>query len=338
MTFLLMILMATSLVGILVCHAITQNKTNLKKICDVGSQATCSTVLKSRYSTFLGMPLESLGLFYYSFTLIYAVMVLFYVLLNFLNVPSLDGVIFLLLGITGAGFAMSCHLVFIQAFYIKSWCKWCLRSALVSTILFITTIILAFVENINILGILEMHADLLVTIHIIAFALCLVFGTLADLIVIRFVRSFTASAVVEKMFRIASQITLVGLYIVVLTLIGLFMPYVFDIDNAPALTAQVVATIIIILNTAFLNLYVSPILYDMVNQKTVCVETACVLRKISFGLIAVSLASWYTAFALAIMYNIPYSFWSIMLGYGGILVGAIIISQAVEMYTMHAKK
>jgi uncharacterized membrane protein len=89
----------------------------------------CETVLTSSYSTFFGIPVALFGMLYYI-----VISIGLFAHLEGKHEPSLRIVLFL----TTIGFVMSLWFVFVQAFLIGSYCLYCLCSATISTILFIT--------------------------------------------------------------------------------------------------------------------------------------------------------------------------------------------------------
>ncbi len=90
----------------------------------------CNTVINSNYAYLIGIPLAYLGLIYYLTLLL----VIFFVLINKKTLW-----LKLLTIITLSGFLMSGYFVYLQFFEIGSICIFCMFSALVSTLLFITT-------------------------------------------------------------------------------------------------------------------------------------------------------------------------------------------------------
>ncbi len=90
----------------------------------------CNTVINSNYAYLIGIPLAYLGLIYYLTLLL----VIFFVLINKKTLW-----LKLLTIITFSGFLMSGYFVYLQFFEIGSICIFCMFSALVSTLLFITT-------------------------------------------------------------------------------------------------------------------------------------------------------------------------------------------------------
>ena len=85
-------------------------------------EGSCEDVITSKYSKFLGLDVEVLGIAYY------AIIVMAYTLFSFTQVaPSWFTFGVLLSSITAVMF--SAYLTFIQAFNLKKWCTWCLTSA-----------------------------------------------------------------------------------------------------------------------------------------------------------------------------------------------------------------
>ena len=94
----------------------------------------CNTVVHSDYSRFLGIPLEILGMLYYSIIALSGLIsVLWLQRLPF----YLSGV---LLGLTVVAFVFSLYLIGIQLFALKKGCSWCFVSAAISTLIFFLSI------------------------------------------------------------------------------------------------------------------------------------------------------------------------------------------------------
>ena len=91
----------------------------------------CHTVVTSKYSKFLGVPLDIWGMLYYGF------IVASYV--SFFIKPELraDMFIYFVMAISLVAFIISLYLTFVQAFRLKEWCSWCLFSASLCTLIFV---------------------------------------------------------------------------------------------------------------------------------------------------------------------------------------------------------
>jgi len=90
----------------------------------------CETVMFSRYSIFLGIPVEFLGMAYYGITVLsYGFFLVFPTLISFQFVSILTT-------LTVLAFIFSIYLTLVQAFALKEWCSWCLVSASICTAIF----------------------------------------------------------------------------------------------------------------------------------------------------------------------------------------------------------
>jgi len=109
--------------GFLIARYIRHHKKNVEEALVCPLRANCDMVIHSDYSKFLGIPIEALGMVYYSLLAVsYGLLVIFPVLNQPLVASSL-------LFATVCAFVFSIYLTLIQAFVIKNWCTWCLISA-----------------------------------------------------------------------------------------------------------------------------------------------------------------------------------------------------------------
>ena len=99
----------------------------------------CETVLSSQYAEIFGIPISLLGMLFYATVLILAVNI-FDGKIKFLN---------FLLVITLIAFAVSLGLVYLQFFVIEAICVYCLTSAGLSTLIFISVLFLKNKIKIN---------------------------------------------------------------------------------------------------------------------------------------------------------------------------------------------
>ena len=109
-------------------------KQGTKLVCPLDSN--CEAVVHSKYSKFMGVPLETLGLSYYVIVIVgYAIELFIPSILPFIIVQ-------LIVAISIAAFFFSLYLTGLQLFKIKEWCAWCLVSASMCLIIFISSLIL----------------------------------------------------------------------------------------------------------------------------------------------------------------------------------------------------
>lgn len=127
------LILAASFFGFYVAWYIRRHKKSGEKmVCPLDSD--CENVVHSDYSKFLGIPLEFMGMAYYT------IIFMTYVVETWKpgSLPLIATQ--MVLGTTAAAFVFSIYLIGIQLFKLKEWCTWCLISASMCLIIFITAI------------------------------------------------------------------------------------------------------------------------------------------------------------------------------------------------------
>ena len=124
-----------SLIGLFVSWYIYHKKHHKKEkmVCYIGTD--CDRVVHSEYNSFLGIPLEVLGVAYYLFfsLMVIATHVGSFFLFGFL-------IFDIVLVLSTVAFFFSLYLVYVQAFVIHDWCEFCLISASMSVLIFLIEI------------------------------------------------------------------------------------------------------------------------------------------------------------------------------------------------------
>jgi uncharacterized membrane protein len=123
-----------ALIGLFVAMYLTMYKTGMigEITCSIGS---CETVNTSRWSTFLGLPVAAWGLGFYITALTVAI------------VGSSDrwaderGPAVVMVGLSGWGVLFSLWLTYLELFVIHAICMWCVISAIIVTLIFITSVL-----------------------------------------------------------------------------------------------------------------------------------------------------------------------------------------------------
>jgi uncharacterized membrane protein len=98
-----------------------------------GPNGGCDVVLASRYATVGGIPIAAVGAGYYAVASMLA-----------WTPPAAwrPRIAALLAALTGAGFAVSAVLFYLQAVVLDAWCRFCLASAAVTALLFACALLL----------------------------------------------------------------------------------------------------------------------------------------------------------------------------------------------------
>jgi uncharacterized membrane protein len=125
------ILTVIALIGFAISFYIWNKKSRQKPlVCPM--KGNCAAVIHSDYSKFMGVRVEILGMIYYSLICIA------YGMLFFFPQLSTSWTLVVLRACSAAAFLFSLYLASVQIFVLKQFCTWCLCSALVSAILFLS--------------------------------------------------------------------------------------------------------------------------------------------------------------------------------------------------------
>ncbi|MDP2629164.1 MAG: vitamin K epoxide reductase family protein [Candidatus Harrisonbacteria bacterium] len=300
-----------------------RNKKSRKEamVCYIGQD--CDKVVHSKYSIFLGIPLELLGGVYY-FLIAFG-----YSSLLFFPRLAATPYAFLLFAFSLAAFLFSIYLVSIQAFTLKEWCTWCLFSAGISTFIFLFSVI----SISSALGIyLLMIKTALVIFHLIGVAVGLGAATLTDIFFFRFLKDFRISQSEADVLHTLSQVIWFALGIIVISGIGLFLPQMSVLIISSKFLIKMIIVGFIITNGVLLNLYISPRMLDITFGKKHHHMAGELhnFRKIAFASGAISLVSWYGALIVGVLDSIPLTVGQAFLIYLAILALAVSASQGLE--------
>ncbi len=106
---------------------------NKKKPLVCPLRTSCDFVTTSDYSKFLGIHIEHIGMAYYAIVTLLHFSIVFF--------PEFATFPVLLAGLTASScaFLFSLYLTGIQAFVLKQWCTWCITSAVLCALIFVTT-------------------------------------------------------------------------------------------------------------------------------------------------------------------------------------------------------
>lgn len=284
----------------------------------------CHLVLKSRFATLFGIPLEYYGLGYYG------VIFAFYFAQFAFPILHHDLLTFGVLGLTSFAFLFSAYLTGLQLISLRKLCYWCLASALLCLVIFGATMTLTTS------GIITLFAEyklFLVILHLLGFALGLGGATVTDLFFFKFLRDFKISSWESKVLHEVSHLIWVGLAILIVSGVALWLPEMAALNAASKFIAKVLVVGIVTINGIFLNLYISPkmIHISFGEEHVEYPGQLHTLRRMAFASGAISIVSWYTAFILGtVPKSQPMTLLQIMTIYFAILIIAIIGSQVVE--------
>ncbi|MGQ0814756.1 MAG: vitamin K epoxide reductase family protein [Gemmatimonadota bacterium] len=123
-----MIIAVLALVGVLMSAYLTLHKFGVigTLACGTGS---CETVQASPWAVFMGVPVPVLGLVGYALLLAVALVGLY---------PGRSKAVPILLLVLATGaFGFTLYLTYLEAFVINAWCRWCIVSAALVTLVWL---------------------------------------------------------------------------------------------------------------------------------------------------------------------------------------------------------
>lgn len=285
-----------------------------KLVCPL--RASCDTVIHSHYSQTLGIPNEIIGVGYFSL-----VALLFAVLTVGIVHVSMYATL-LLVATTSVLFSL--YLIFIQAFTIRAWCSWCMLTAAAN--IGIWFIAHAQITD-GVIALLSQTKVLWLMMHNIGFILGVGGATITDIFFFKFLKDFRITAEEKGTMDHLSQIIWVGIIVLVMSGYFLYLPQSARLLEASKFLLKLVVVTVIIINGISLNMKVAP---ELASLSFEGLPLPTRRRRIAFVLGAISLTSWYSAFILGSLRSIPISFGLGLLGYGLLLLGAIVGSQVFE--------
>lgn len=280
----------------------------------------CDTVLHSRFGKTFGVSNEILGLLY--FFLVSALLFSLIVTTSTYAV-SVTYILFFTLILGGL---FSIYLVMLQAFVIRSWCYWCLGIALTNLVLIISLLGLPF-DIIN--PALSSQKTLWVIVHNIGFILGLGSATITDVLFFRFLKDSTISAEEKGTMDILTNVIWGGLAILIVSGLSLYLPNQAVLAVSSKFLLKVVVVGVIVVNGILLNMFIAPYMRRLSFEGTVPAKK---FRRLAFALGGVSIFSWYVAFLLGSLRNIPIAFSNSLVAYGVLLLCVIIGSQIAERF------
>ena len=315
-------ILAASIGGLIIAATIYQGKKSQGE----SARISHSGVTNSEYSLFFTIPVEVLGMAYY------AVMALIYTAL--IIIPSLGQKPLLLFTVTAlslAGFLFSCYLTFIQGFVLHFFCKWCLSSAALATIVFLSVL---GSLSLPIVDIMRDYSRVILTVHIIGLALGVGGATITDILFIKFLKDFRISNSESSILNTLSQVIWFALAVLVVSGIGLYLPNAELLNHTPKFLVKVIAVAVIIVNGAMLNLIVAPKLIKISFKKHAHENRGLhFIKRLSYALGAISITSWYTALTLGMIpRTAALDFGSLMVGYAAFIIIAVTASQFFDRH------
>lgn len=123
-----------ALLGLVIAGYMLAYTTGLISTIACGSSGGCSRVQSSPWATFLGIPVPLWGVLGYGATFALAMLALQPAFAESRRIALA------LLAAGTIGFGFSVYLSAVEQFLIGAWCRWCIGSAVVATLMFVATL------------------------------------------------------------------------------------------------------------------------------------------------------------------------------------------------------
>lgn len=285
----------------------------------------CHGVITSKYSVFLGVPLEILGMLYYGSTVVaYSLFILFPLIIPY-------SLIFFMVSLSVVSLLFSGYLVLIQWLVLRQWCTWCLFSAFLSLCIFMS-VVLAL--EFGFFHLLDTYREFLTVFHIIAATLGVGGATITDVFFFKFIRDLKISSQESDVMHTLSQIIWFAIIFLAVTGLGLYFPHYEELNRTPEFIIGTFVFIVIVINGIFLNLYISPHLERIAFGREHDHHGGELrrFRRQAFASGAISISSWYSALILGrVRFDHPNIYW-IFFAYLTIVVITVLFSQVHEAH------
>lgn len=293
-------------------------------VCPAGSD--CNAVVTSKYSVFLGVPIEYLGMAYYATVgSAYALLIIASHLL-----PAQTPLLLVLLSF--GAFLFSLYLLVAQAFLLKQWCIWCLLSAVLSISIFIVSL----VSIPAIVAVFGQLYGVFALLHLIGFFIGVGSATLATLVFMRFLRDFSISDRELKVLKGISEFCWLGLALIFTSELAMYLTNPQLIATSEVFWVKTIALFVATLTGAVLLVVLTPFLTMVPFSEGEPPSMLARVRRLIFLAGSVALVSWYFAFALTVVIETQLSY--LLLGYGGLLLIAIVMGMVAERLLMGTKE
>jgi len=286
-------------------------------VCPLDSD--CEAVVNSEFSKFFGIPLEFIGILYYGLlAVIYA---------TFLLKPDLEMPLysFGMVTVTTIAVLFSGYLTSIQAFTLKEWCTWCLTSASISTVIFITSL---FATAVPLFELFKMHIGILATLNVLGLSLGAGGITVFIILLLRFLKDLRINEFEAMTLRLVAQFMWIALGVVLVTGIGVYAPFIQELGNDPVFNIRLVMFVGFLILIGCLEFLILPrLVRNSLGIQTIAeIHTQQTLRRSAIIVANLSLVSWYLIYLSGLLPFMYKTFFLLFAGYVSILVFTVIVS------------
>ncbi len=313
-----------SFLGLLLSLYIAKTKRIGKHlVCPLGHE--CDTIINSRFSRFLGLRVEYIGIFYYFIVAISYISILIF------NIPK--NIIFYILLVSSIAFVFSLYLIFIQLILLKKWCTTCIGSFVLSFFIIIASF-LGFEASFG-AYLFGIH-DILGWLFMASIFVGIISTSLYAKIFIRFLKDFKISKKESNRLAMFSHTALVAIAITFFSGLSIVLTDVYGnfTENSKFMVIIIILGILLVYEIV-VNMIIAPKLIDIHFGNTNIVKMEehkhSMMRKTAFGFVAIGVVSWYFLLLLSSIDFYGYSSAVLLIIY----LILVIVTVAISMYAEH---
>lgn len=312
--------------GLTVSTYLHFKKKNLSEGMVCPMDGSCEDVITSKYSKFLGLDVEILGMLYYT-TIIVAYTV-------FLFTPQVapPWFVFGVLMSSIVAVMFSLYLTFLQAFTLKMWCTWCLISATFTGLILTAALPAA---AIGLSALMSQFMPVLLWLAVIGSAIGLGTSIAYDALYLTYLKDFEISEAQAQSLNTINHLVWASIAAVFLGTAGMAIGNP-EILGTPSFLASVFVLGFIVLNDSSYTLYLGNKLSDLTFADKEGEKDFRAEKQASFMMASFSTVSWTALLTLQILeptmnvYNLLATYMALLgvIGLGGLFMSAIMERRA----------
>lgn len=204
------------------------------------------------------------------------------------------------------------------------------RFNLGTVVFFILSIVISYLIYAQIpdfIDVLKDAREYTLTLHLLGMVLGLGGTTIIDFMIFHFLRNYKISSQEAVVMHLISQIIIVGLIFLIISGVAIFLTDVEGFLASDRFLMKMTALAVVTINGGVLNLYIAPYM-EKISLRAPDLNKDNTFKKVSFAVGAISMVSWYSAFFLAMVKDLSYFNYTILLIAYLILLGiSIAVSQ-----------
>lgn len=271
-----------SFLGLLISYHIYKHKKD-KKILICPLKADCEGVIHSKYSKFLGIELEKLGIFYY------IIIFISYSINKIFNLQNLT-FDFILLSLSLLAFLFSIYLTLIQILKLRKLCSWCLASFVISTLIFFSSY---FLLKESLILIAQSLKTLTIFIHALSASVGLGLILVIDYLFFKFLKDKKIDEREKEILDDLSDFVWLILGLIIVSGFFLYISNIEEYQNSVKFQFKIIVVLVLVINGFLMNFFVSPKLIELDFK-----NLSSYKEKMLIIMGTISIISWFSAFIL----------------------------------------